>query len=127
MKKIIVLTCAVLMLSFGMAISSEDHDKSMDQKKGACKEDLRKYCKGIIPGGGRLWSCLKSNEDKLSPACKNKMAHLREKGQEFKKSCSADAKKHCKGIRPGEGRIVKCLRSNKAKLSEPCKAFFNKK
>lgn len=36
----------------------------------ACKEDVAKLCKWVVPGGGRIIKCLFKNEDKLSEACK---------------------------------------------------------
>lgn len=36
--------------------------------------------------------------------------------------CKMDREKFCKDVRPGEGRIVKCLHENKDKVSAECKA-----
>ncbi len=36
--------------------------------------------------------------------------------------CRADVEKLCKGIQPGEGRIVNCLKQNEAQVSAACKA-----
>jgi hypothetical protein len=38
-----------------------------------------------------------------------------------KDACRADVEKLCKGIRPGEGRIRACLKSNEDRLSQECK------
>ena len=32
----------------------------------ACKEDLKKFCGSVKPGGGRTHHCLRSNMEKLS-------------------------------------------------------------
>ena len=40
----------------------------------ACKPDAEKFCKGIAPGEGRIYRCLKANEAQLSPDC---TAHFR--------------------------------------------------
>ena len=39
----------------------------------ACKPDAERFCKGIVPGKGRVAACLKSHEADLSPECKNEM------------------------------------------------------
>lgn len=40
--------------------------------------------------------------------------------------CREDAAKLCANIKPGEGRVKKCLTENLAKLSEGCKAKMEK-
>lgn len=40
------------------------------EQRAACKGDYETFCKGTIPGGGRVLACLKKNEGKLSAACK---------------------------------------------------------
>ncbi len=37
------------------------------------------------------------------------------------KACKADIDSFCAGVKPGEGRIVACLKENRDKLSEDCK------
>ena len=40
------------------------------EQRAACKPDYDKYCKGTIPGGGRIVACLDKQHDALSDACK---------------------------------------------------------
>lgn len=42
-------------------------------------------------------------------------------------ACSMDADKFCKGIKPGKGRVLECLRSNLKELSEDCKTKLTKR
>jgi len=39
-------------------------------QRNACKGDYEKYCKSVVPGGGRIIACLAKESDKLTPACK---------------------------------------------------------
>lgn len=124
MKKIILISGAVvtaLCLIVAVGFTQEEVDP-----KGACKADVEKFCKDIKPGKGRIWSCLKSNEAGLSQVCKDQMAQKRENAKEFRTACKDDAKKFCKNIPRGKGRVVSCLKSHKDELSESCKAFFTK-
>jgi hypothetical protein len=42
------------------------------------------------------------------------------------RACRADVKKFCQGIKPGEGRILVCLKANATKLSQECAAQLDK-
>ncbi len=130
MKKIVFFSCLVIVSLFFVTVVglSQDQDQEVAPKagKGVCKADVDKFCKGIRPGGGRIWACLKSNEAGLSQPCKDQMTQAREKGKEFHQACRVDIKKFCKSVPPGKGRIIACLKSHEAELVEPCKAFFQK-
>ena len=124
MKKIILMAGAVvtaLCLIAAVGFTQVEVDP-----KGACKADAEKFCKDIKPGKGRVWSCLKSNEAALSQVCKDHMAQKRENAKQFMTACKPDMKKFCKNIPRGKGRIVSCLKSHEAELSDGCKAFFKK-
>ncbi len=41
--------------------------------------------------------------------------------------CHEDLQKYCKKVKPGEGRLVKCLLENKNKLTPECKANLDKR
>lgn len=40
------------------------------EQRAACKGDYETFCKGTLPGGGRVLACLSKQSDKLSAACK---------------------------------------------------------
>src|SRR4051794_35299239 len=35
----------------------------------ACSGDIRKYCRTVTPGEGRMIYCMQAHEDKISPKC----------------------------------------------------------
>jgi hypothetical protein len=37
----------------------------------ACEPDVRRYCPNVIPGGGRILSCLAGNKDRLTYECRD--------------------------------------------------------
>ncbi|GAB4438761.1 MAG: hypothetical protein OHK0011_21480 [Turneriella sp.] len=91
--------------------------------KGECRADREKFCANVVKGNHKgMWQCIKEHESELSEACKNHIAQVREKSRETKTACKTDYKKLCKDVKPGEGRIIQCLKQNEAQLSEGCKA-----
>ena len=42
------------------------------------------------------------------------------------KPCAADIQKFCKDVKPGEGRIIECLKSHQSKLSQACSSMLAK-
>ena len=44
------------------------------EQRAACGDDAKTFCKGVIPGGGRILDCLAKQKDKLSEACKKVVA-----------------------------------------------------
>ena len=116
-----------LILSFAsFALFAQDAVEEKSAEK-PCKEDREKFCKEIKPGQGRIIKCLKENEGQLSASCK---AHFEKKAAEAKENhgkCKEDKKKFCKDIKPGEGRIIKCLKDNLNNLSPDCKEVIESK
>jgi len=88
---------------------------------GPCADDIKKFCKDVQRGGGRIVACLEQHQSELSEACKNARgshpALRRAQG-----ACQADITKFCKDVQPGGGRILKCLEAHNSELSAECKA-----
>lgn len=87
-----------------------------------CAADAQKFCQGIAPGGGRILACLKSHEGELSAGCKEKRADFKEQVQDAVQACQDDAQKLCASVKPGHGRMIKCLKKRQSELSAPCAA-----
>ncbi len=116
----------MLVVAFAFCLVSslayaEDH-----ARKGVCKADYEKFCKDVKPGDGRIIRCMLQHENELSQGCRDQIAAAREKEEAFVKACKPDAAKLCKGVKPGHGRIIKCLKANEAQLSPDCGAYFKK-
>ncbi len=79
----------------------------------ACREDARKLCSAVQPGGGRIMACLKQHESELSAACQTALPVL--------ERCSREVQSLCGSAGPREMRA--CLRDNAAKLSAECRAL----
>ncbi len=90
----------------------------------ACADDISSYCQAVEPGKGAVLRCLADNAVTLSPRCKAVVQGAQEKAAEFRKKCGKDAKKLCKGIPQGQGRILACLESRKEELTPACRELM---
>lgn len=61
-------------LALATAAGSPQRAHAADDReaaKKACMGDYKKYCSGVLPGGGRVKKCLADNLDKLEPPCRD--------------------------------------------------------
>jgi len=113
---------AVLMGAFGLlAMEQPAHAHT----EGVCKDDIKKLCGEVKPGGGAIRDCLKQHQADLSQACKDNISEakekFKEKTEEVKAVCKQDLQQYCANVTPGEGREMACLRAYSDKLSAACK------
>ena len=73
MLRITIATAALLFATgaFAQELTAAQRD--------ACMGDYEKFCKGTVPGGGRIIACLAKESDKLTPACKKVLADAQKK------------------------------------------------
>jgi len=48
-------------------------------QRSACMGDYEKYCKDVIPGGGRIIACFAKQGDKITQACRKVVADVQKK------------------------------------------------
>ena len=90
----------------------------------ACEADVQKLCPGTKPGKERS-ACMRQHKDEVSPECRDFFAKAMDNRAEMRAAmhdCQADAKKLCKDVKPGEGRVLECLQEHKSELSSACAA-----
>jgi hypothetical protein len=63
------LRFAVLAAAIGCCGAASAQTLTAEQQ-AACKADYQKYCKGTMPGGGRIIACLNKQRDQLAEGCK---------------------------------------------------------
>jgi Cysteine rich repeat len=87
-----------------------------------CTEEIRTFCAGVQPGGGRIMQCLKTNEAKLTPACTGRMNDLQETVSGPLGVCRDDWVAYCYHPRVSTGRqeMTQCLHANQEKVSAGC-------
>ncbi len=45
--------------------------------RAACAADLKKFCAGVEPGGGRIRACIAEHRDELSDGCRSALQQAR--------------------------------------------------
>lgn len=95
--------------------------------KGPCAEDREKLCAGIEKGEGRITKCMKDNEASLGPACTDYIAKMKDARKDVKEACQDDVEALCGDVEAGAGRIMKCMKENKEKLSAACQSEIKEK
>lgn len=92
-----------------------------------CDADAKKYCPGLEPGTQKSFLCLMAYEDNLSESCKLGIVEaamaIRMGAAAINYSvsaCEADADKYCLDVKPGEGRLVNCIKKNQNNVSNAC-------
>ena len=95
--------------------------------ESACARDIKKYCKTVTPGEGRMIYCMQAHEDKISIKCAFELgetsAGVQIAADALKDAviaCKAEITGVCGKILPGQGRIAACLLSNKSTASAGC-------
>jgi len=123
MKKFVITIISLAVIIFGVSISAQTQETS---KTDPCSADIQQLCKDIQPGGGRIAACLKEHNQELSQACKGHIANLEGNIRLFAKACKGDIQKYCKGIKPGGGRLIFCLKDHEPDLSDACRTLLTK-
>ena len=127
MRKLIVssMVGGALLLTGGRAQAA---DSLVDSLKKACHKELTTFCKGVVPGEGRILACLYAFEDRVSDKCtyalydaalqlEQAVAALKFAATE----CKDDLLKYCGNVEVGQGRALACLKKNDKDVSQRCK------
>jgi hypothetical protein len=124
-RMILVFVALVMVFNVGTSFAQKG---PVETAMEGCKKELDTYCKTVTPGEGRILACLYAYEDKLSGKC---VYALYEAANQLERTvmalrylaneCKSDITSLCANTEPGEGRILKCLDKNQAKVSSRCK------
>jgi len=127
MRKIIAvsITAGAILLATGSATAA---DTIGDKVKKACNTELTTFCKGVMPGEGRILACLYAFEDQVSDKC---VYALYDAATDLDKAitalkyaasqCAGDLDKFCADVPLGQGRGLACLTKHDKDVSQACK------
>jgi hypothetical protein len=93
-----------------------------------CEKELKEFCAKVTPAGrGTILACLYAYQDKLSARCEYalydagaQLEHAVATLTYLTNECGDDLRKHCGAIKPGEGRVIDCIKKNEKALSSRC-------
>jgi len=91
------------------------------QPLSACIGDYQRLCPGVVPGGGRIMTCLNAQAEKLSQACFQALAERGLALTAALRLCRADYDRLCPGVPVGRGQALACLLDNRGRLSPACR------
>lgn len=92
----------------------------------ACAEDYMRFCRGILPGGGRILACLNARVEDLSQPCFQALALSGLASAGAMRVCRADYERHCAHVVPGGGRGLACLWDHMQAISPTCREMLEK-
>lgn len=141
-KNICILLVSTLCLSF--SVLAQEGGKTLAEKlehgtvtitstvKG-CDEDVKQHCPGLGKKSDKIFLCLAAYEEQLTPQCKQGVLEARlaiETGRAAIaysiRACEADADTFCLDVQPGQGRMLKCLKTNESSISPACTTALKK-
>lgn len=132
MTTAIIVMTSVFLLFGSVSFGAENPvEKELEEALGtfaeSCQVELSTICKGVTPGDGRIVACLYAFGDKLSPRCEyglyDSIAQLNltlTKLAIAMNECEDDLETFCSDIKPGEGRLLDCIKKKEAKVSITC-------
>lgn len=105
------------------------------QLKKSCADDVAKFCADVEPGNGKVHECLLNHKAELAATCKVAEGKLQVAlSSDVRlhpgfKQCTDEIKVHCKSVKPGQGRMFRCLQESmeKSDFSDGCKKQIGKR
>lgn len=91
------------------------------QVAGPCAETVTKYCKDVVPGGGRIMKCLNDHRDDQSSACKDWLEEQNKSLKELNVACTEEIAVLCNASSANSVSIFICLDGNYVALKSACR------
>ena len=92
----------------------------------ACAADYMRFCRGILPGGGRILACLNARVEDLSQPCFQALALSGLASAGAMRVCRPDYERFCAHVVPGGGRGLACMWDHMHAISPTCRELLEK-
>jgi len=87
-----------------------------------CDAAVQQFCPDSLTGEARR-RCVTQRMKRLPLLCqqfvRQRMVRWKE-AKEYKAACAEDVKRVCRGVEPGDGRVLQCLQARAQGISEGC-------
>jgi hypothetical protein len=113
----------VVAAAAGMILSAAQ--PAAAQQSNPCASDLKQYCPGVTPGGGRLLRCYEEKKAQFSPACAGWAELAKANAASVKAVCAKEINSSCNFEKGDPLEMLDCLQSNYVDLSDACRAKLN--
>ena len=80
-KMLIRFLSAGLIASCLIVAPAKTQAQGLEDLRTYCVSDIKRLCKGVKPGGGRLLQCLKANKKGMTVGCAQALQKLKAKKQ----------------------------------------------
>src|SRR2546430_2108241 len=65
-----LIMATLLGVPTAFAQTGSPEGETVGKFRAACGQDVRRFCTGVQPGGGRILQCFQAHRDELSRSCK---------------------------------------------------------
>jgi len=128
-KRLIIVLSALAGLGFGLPASAQTigYADAIKILSSSCGKDINTYCKNVNLGDNQIGACLQKNAPRISSQCKTdytRVYQLLEQRfqaqQQVAQICNRDIQARCNLVKPGSGRVLRCLLKAKKTVSKTC-------
>ena len=112
---------AAILFTCGLAVPVALAQSAPSTASQPCRADIARLCPDAKDRAS-VRACMKDKADQVSAECKAKWAQVKERAEAAYEACKPDVEKFCSDVKPGEGRVMVCLRQHESELSDACKA-----
>jgi len=122
MKQYRVVASLLLALSLPVLMLPVMVQPAMAQafEQRPCAEDMKKFCGGVTPGGGRLLQCYEQQKKNMSGQCVSWAEYLKKNATDLGAACSKEIDARCNSEKGDPMEMLDCLQSNYIDLSPKC-------
>jgi hypothetical protein len=123
---ILAVTLALFHVQAGTALAQGMIRVQAPPFRQACIADYMRFCRGVLPGRGRIILCLNDHVNELTQPCFQALTLRGLASASALKACRFDYDRLCAHTGPGLNRGLACMLDNAQALSPTCRDALGK-